>query len=109
MVEEQGRLFHQDQLALLGTIMKDVLHCLDTTSEVLHTSDGLLPWVITVSQSPSLPSCLSAQVRDFPADRTGVGVGYGRRGVEELCSYERSMALFRAFFDHSPDGREGGE
>ena len=43
-VEEQGNLFHQhhDQLALLGMIMKEVvhiLHRLDTTSEVLYTSD----------------------------------------------------------------------
>ncbi|XP_038855714.1 mucin-5B-like [Salvelinus namaycush] len=36
----------------------------------------------------------------FPADRTGIGVGYGRLGEEELGSYERFMALFRSFFDH---------
>jgi hypothetical protein len=53
-VEEQGHLLHQhhDQLALLGTTMKEVLHVLhrlDTTSE------GLLPRVVTVSQSPSHP------------------------------------------------------
>lgn len=35
-------------------------------------------------------------------------MGYGCLG-EELGSYERFMALFRAVFDHPPEGREGGE
>jgi hypothetical protein len=48
MVKEQGHLLHQhhDQLALLGTTMKEVLHVLNrlnTSSEVLHTSDGWPP------------------------------------------------------------------
>ena len=31
------------------------------------------------------------------------------RGEEELGSYQRFMALFRAVFDHPPEGREGCE
>ena len=31
------------------------------------------------------------------------------RGEEDLGSYEGFIAMFRAFFDHPPEGREEGE
>jgi hypothetical protein len=34
---------------------------------------------------------------------------FWERGEEELGSYERFMALFRAVFKHPPEGIEGGK
>ena len=70
-VEEQGHLLyhHYDQLALLGATMKEfllVLHRLDTTSEVLHTSDRGLPTNGRHSEPVPRPTQLSTQVSDAP-------------------------------------------